>query len=253
MLFLDNYRSKIFFSFRCRLPLDSALPEIDGLSAFVLLVGVVGTAFLLFLSTGVEFVFEVTFSSLEGDELADVAEADLRTSVTLLLLSLIIFGPSFTGESLLTSLSLSLSCDVGLEMLFMGEPFELAPLPLRLLGVTAIFDFEPFTAGDLLTCSPSLLSLLSFFFVSSCTSLLTSSIKSFLPSTSFTCFLGELGSVKEGILVDIILVVPAIRPCGTALLIIPPAVSVTVLTVPFGISALLGNAAAAAAAAAAEV
>jgi hypothetical protein len=48
------------------------------------------------------------------------------------------------------------------------------------------------------------------------------------PFASFTCFLGEQAktSADDAGLVGIILVVPAMRPCGTALLIIPPAVNI---------------------------
>merc|ERR1719351_477503 len=107
------YKSKIFFSLRCRLLRDSLFPE-AGLSTVLVFVGVDGAAFLLLLSIGVEFVF-VFISSFNGDELVEGEELLFMTSVTLLLLSLIIFGPSFTGESLLSLLSLS--CWVGLEML----------------------------------------------------------------------------------------------------------------------------------------
>ena len=52
----------------------------------LVLIGVDGAAFLLLFSTGVEFV-----SSLDGDKLPEGEELDFMTSVTLLLLSLIIF------------------------------------------------------------------------------------------------------------------------------------------------------------------
>ena len=87
------YRSNIFFSFRALLLLESALPT-SGLSKFALVVGVIGADFLLLFTTGVEFTFDETSSSLVGDILPDAAVLDFNTSATLLLLSLIIFGPS---------------------------------------------------------------------------------------------------------------------------------------------------------------
>ena len=131
---------------------------------------------------------------------------------------------------------------------------EVAPLPLPLprpVGVTAL-DLEPFTVAVLFADFSSFL-FTSLPFPGGLPATLDGSpIKlSSFPFASFTCFLGEQAktSADDAGLVGIILVVPAMRPCGTALLIIPPAVNVTVLTAPLGISVAFGKAVAAATAA----
>ena len=129
---------------------------------------------------------------------------------------------------------------------------EVAPLPLPLprpVGVTAL-DLEPFTVAVLFADFSSFLSTSLPFPGGLPATLDGSPIKlSSFPFASFTCFLGEQAKTSDGGLVGIILVVPAMRPCGTALLIIPPAVNVTVLTAPLGISVAFGKAVAASTAA----